>query len=366
MKKLIYFLTLLLTLSFIPCVSANVNEVNSYSYLAAESFLEQERYYNPDLWNDLHIVNEDELYDLDGNINGYVYELIDENQEGYIITRKGQGDSYRVIEATFEAPSPYKNNNDDNLYLGYISYFSKSDDNEVVELQTGDSYSISEVEDLFSEEFISDTIQTYSKARAVSTTYLPYVNYTTDFPCINQRIVSNSHCSPTSAANIVRYAYLYKNLEWLDEDNENLSYAELITKMGEEMGTVIGRKGGATYDTDLATGLVSFFKKYTNMEAEVSWWNNHDTITVNQVNFGMLRSYIDKGHPVIATLGSAITGMTSYHSVTVFGYRTDGYAWIADPWNNTSTTIYTGTRKMIQYSSEDKSHVFALYDITLK
>lgn len=382
-----------LFLSFIHPTFAKLNETfNTNSYNAALEFLESSKIIEPLEWEGLEIVSEEQLVDLSGNVNGYVYELRNDNQEGYIITRAGTEGDYLVMEASYEKRNPYADSNSgDNVYLGFFNYYSKNND-KLVDLIYDKEYKSTELIDRVSARKVDRAIEKQRKKARISVVseFLPGISSPSNFPSLNQRLISPSHCSPTAAANVVRYAtqklglqfkneIYYSDTEYGSQFNgesytemgklvgmDGTGYGMLIALMGDMMGTTPGRDTGATHASDVDDGLEDFLNEYTNFTAWVSYWYNNST-NEGQLQFEDVQSYIDAGYPVLVTVGNAIYQSTlgaGYHTLTVFGYRTNGMIYVCDPYGS-NTTQYSGTRTSISYDyiESDTDTVYGLYRV---
>ncbi len=342
MRKLLLTLIAMFMIS-----SVHATERNNKSMLVASQFSDQTandyiavRAKSTMEWQGKSVIDTEPLYDLHNNLNGYVYTL---SNGGYIITQKYDRNAFIVVEASFEGTSPYSMRNGQNVYLGTFNYYEELDGT-YVDTTTKSEVNVDSLTDYMPTNSLHQTVdnrmvtmaKTYGK-----NTYVAGIKKESDIPSINQLIVSTHHCSPTAAADVVRYAYLYETLKFKTGYTKYETYSgykALIRDMGSFMET--GTTISGTVDSMVAKGLQDFLKARTNYTAWVKMY-----VGTELPSFATFKTYINADYPVLITFKSATFNSDvnpgvveindpegkKMHTVAAFGYTSNGQVIVADP-----------------------------------
>ncbi len=369
---------------------------NHNALQVAEEKLEMLKKSDFETWGDFEIVQEDKLFGLENNLVGYVYSLKGKNKDGYLLVHKGTDDNYAFLEGSAECKNPYYDTAGKSVYLGLLEYYEYSN-GVFTDVSTNETMRKSDLVDSVSRSDIDKMTQENASKYSIhdpATEYfdwvfLPGIVDPCDFPCMNQLGVSKSHCSPTSAADIVRYANLYLDLKFNDMifygnttygkkyNGHNINEMEgdcgipgynlMISVMGDEMKTVPGRDV-ATYGDDVASGLENFLKNYTNYTAWVKYMLNNGS-KQSKLTYNDFKSYIDAGYPVMLTLGSNMATLhpqNRRHTVAAFGYViNEKIIYVSDPYMDGDYIKNNKGRKIIDYNYIEKnaSTIYAAYRV---
>ncbi|MFD0770655.1 C39 family peptidase [Bacillus sp. CGMCC 1.60114] len=262
-------------------------------------------------WKEAYVDEGQTLYNLDGNVMGYAFQVKKENMDkGYIIT-SSEKQNNSIIESTREGSNPYKNIEDGKgIYMGPLQHYKKVNNNienilttETVNIQDA---KLKQVEEKGGKLFKENAYSAMNE------------NDTSDF---KEKIIKNvpdntwyMGCTPTALSNVVGYwdRNSYNNLI---TDNEATN--QVIENLGKEMKTIPGiihpgniLEGGTTYTTDMVPGL----KKY---------WNNrgyYPEISLDETpTYDEYVKEIDAGRPI--TVNTINHPFYKNHTVTGVGYE---------------------------------------------
>lgn len=262
-------------------------------------------------WKEAHVDEGQTLYNLDGNVVGYVFQVEKENQDkGYIIASSKKQKS-SIIESTREGSNPYKNIEEGKgIYTGPLQHYKKLNNN-IENISTKETVNIQDAK----------LKQVEKKNLRISKENGNALMLEQDPLEFKQNLIPNVPdnqwhygCTPSAFSNIVGYwdQNGYNNLV-----NDNETTNQVIEKLGKEMKTIPGVfhpggvvEGGSTAFTDMVPG----FKKY---------WNNRGYNP--EISFDETTTYdeyvkeIDAGRPIaVSTLNDAFY---STHTITGVGYE---------------------------------------------
>lgn len=276
-------------------------------------------------WKDAQIGASNTLYDLDGNITGYVFQIEKNNEEhGYIIAN-GKNNGPSIIESTRAGANPYKNIEEGKaIYTGPLQHLKKEND-KIIDLHTNQN-----VEKLEEKKQL-EVVQNYSFSA-------PKVERFSNKPKIQNKLINNvpdyqwyRGCSPTAIANLVAYWSQYYNNLLRDDETPH----QLIDNLGDMMGT--DKNKGATEQSKMAPGIQQYWKsRGYNVETQ------YDT----QPTYEKFKKEIDLDRPIIVNLNNDST--FSDHTVTGVGYmdiyipelnETNRDITVHDTWYNTPVDV---------------------------
>ncbi|PGA79394.1 hypothetical protein COL91_28225 [Bacillus pseudomycoides] len=264
-------------------------------------------------WKDAQIGESTILYDLEGRITGYAFQVKRDNQDkGYIIA-SSEKQTPSIIESTREGKNPYQQVEEGkSVYTGPLQHYKKVDQT-IVDLHTEQS---TDIETAKQKQVEEKNLKAFRETK--ETTYSPKMaQEDPDFKVnLIQNVPDNQWeigCTPTATSNIVEYwdKHGYDNLV----RNNETTY-QVIKKLGKHMKTVPGVKlpgraqGGGTYVRDMVPGI----KQYWNERGYYPEVNLDTTPTYEEYT-----KEIDAGRPILLT----IMGEPFYtnHSVTGVGYE---------------------------------------------
>ncbi|MEH7460240.1 S-layer homology domain-containing protein [Bacillus sp. JJ1127] len=206
-------------------------------------------------WENANVDEGKILYDLEGEISGYVFQVNKENQDsGYVIADSKKKNN-SIIESTREGSSPYKEIEEGKaIYTGPLQHFKKDDSN-ITDIHRKQSFKLDDVK------------QAELKKVKVSKS-IAYANTSDDDMVYKEKLIQNvpdytwyRGCTPTAFANIVGYwgQNGYGNL--ISNKNHN----QIIDQLADIMGTTPGVKypgraeGGFTLTSRMVPGLKQYF-----------------------------------------------------------------------------------------------------------
>ncbi|WJE55588.1 PA14 domain-containing protein (plasmid) [Bacillus cereus] len=252
-------------------------------------------------WKDAQTGTSNTLYDLDGNIAGYVFQIEKNNEEhGYIIVDK-QKNVNSIVESSREGSNPYKNVEEGKaIYTGPLQHLKKEND-KIIDLHTNQVVDVKK--EKYEETKKPKEVQSYSysapkveKASVEPETKDKYIKDVPDYQWYRG-------CSPTAIANLVTYWSQYYNN--LLRDNETPH--QLINNLGDMMGT--DKNKGQTQQSKMAPGIQQYWKsRGYNVETQ------YDT----QPTYDKLKKEIDSDRPIIVNIINDL--LFGDHTVTGVGY----------------------------------------------
>lgn len=295
-------------------------------------------------WNDVQAFNIKPLFDFNNKLVAYSVDLKSniDNENAYTIISAVEEDT-PIIEFCKGHYSPYDNisNNQECIYDGAISYYSKKTNN-----------SINTYYDLHGNKLSDDEVNAYvqfdKNKKYVSTnpelSKVQRKNLTikNNNPTIKNNLTINSltstatqfkslpvpdyswrsGCGPTAAAMVLKYDY--------PVTLENVSSSSLIDQLGAAMLTT---SSGSTADFMIPSGITSVMDRYLPSGGEgIRCWNDYDGDGRAANDYGEYCTEIDNDYPVIIYLEKSTSPTTSaypngfgYHFVAGVGYSKGNY-----------------------------------------
>ncbi|MBG9757657.1 C39 family peptidase [Lysinibacillus sp. fkY74-1] len=333
MKKLLTFL-FCLAFAFLHFSSAQAAEQEYTSITQAEDSAQEYLHIvsenSFDEWKQAKLHDGVELFDFDGNLTSYVFEVTNENgnDQGYIIV-SAFPEFPGVVESTREGSSPYKNvNNGDGIYVGPLLSYAKIGDS-IQDLQSNEVLEESELRSLGTlnnqniEELVEETNRTIGQDMIA-----PFA--ATDY---SYKLISGvpdyswyRGCAPTSGANIIKY--------WRDNGYSGLvqsttTVSHLIDVLADSYMST--NSSGGTSVSNMKSGM----KKYMNDRG-------YSPTIGDSATFAYHKAEINAGRPSwITTASHPVWGD---HAVTGVGfeeyYDTSSLSWkrqiiVHDTWDST-------------------------------
>ncbi|WP_223268702.1 C39 family peptidase [Bacillus toyonensis] len=277
----------------------------------AESYIKGVSEKSHQNWKDAQIGQSTILYDLEGQITGYAFQVKKDNQDkGYIIA-SSEKQTPSIIESTREGKYPYQQVEEgQSIYTGPLQHYKKVD-RTIVNLHTEQTIDI---------KTAKQQIETTKPKDSTERTYSPKKKLAQDQPAFKENSIPNVPdnqwyygCTPTAVSNIAEY--------WAQNGYNNLKYSnettdQIIEKLGKNMKTIPGKKlpgravGGSTITDDMVPGI----KKYWNERGYYPEVNLDTTPTYEEYT-----KEIDAGRPI--TVNIINDPFYSNHSVTGVGYE---------------------------------------------
>ncbi|PEJ23251.1 hypothetical protein CN887_21335 [Bacillus pseudomycoides] len=322
MKKFILFIgTIFLSFMVYLCTSTDTKAETSSSQTVtkeeakfkAETYLKSISNLSYPKWNGAFFSEEKMLYDLDGKIKGYLFQVKKGDQNyGYIIAN-GITERSSIIESTREGINPYKDVPEGQaIYAGPLQHLKK-ENNKFIDIATKQNIEVKDMKQV--ENYRGESLSPETKFK-ISTKI-------TEDEYIEKKIENVPDytwyrgCSPTAFANIFDY--------WSQHGFYNLlkkteSSNQLIDKIGDDMGTTKGTrspdgseiKGGATLVSNMVPGI----KKY---------WNNRgyypEPEYIQKPTFKKYKQEINSNRPLILNIDEGSPFFEKPHSITGVGYE---------------------------------------------
>ncbi|PHB16691.1 hypothetical protein COE80_28135 [Bacillus pseudomycoides] len=320
MKKLILFIgTIFLSFMLNLCTSTDSTaEASSSQTVTKEEAKFKAKTYMKSIsklsypkWNDASFSEEKTLYDLDGKIRAYLFQVKKGDQNyGYIIANGIKGKP-SIIESTREGNNPYTGVPEGQaIYIGPLQHLKKEND-KVIDIATNQNIEFKEVKQVENsrEESLVPDVKYAINTKATEDEYTEKkIGNVPDYTWYRG-------CSPTAFANIFAYwsqhgfGNLFKNTE---------SSNRLIDNIGDDMGTTKGYRnpdgskitGGATPVSNMVAGI----KKY---------WNNRgyypESELITKPTFERYKQEINMNQPFVINIFKHL--MYGDHSVTGVGYE---------------------------------------------
>ncbi|AFQ19744.1 S-layer protein (plasmid) [Bacillus thuringiensis HD-771] len=286
------------------------------------------------------------LYDLDGKVNSYLFQLQNGDQElGYIIIKE-KNNKLSVTESTREGGNPYKYVKEgEAIYAGPLKYYQRKKE-KLIDLNTS---KVTESLGLAGERDKKANNYSFNPSKASMVGEEIYNSRILDVPDYTWYV----GCVPTAFGNIVSY--------WAQNGFPNLHRSketenQLIDHLGNLMETDRGTgetTGGVLYGTwthKIEPALQKHWKErgYT---VEISW--------KEQLNYSSVQKELSAGRPV----GLIVQNHPIYdiHSITVVGYEElvipdlkESYhtAIVHDTWDTTPKDVYLDFEANIKYFTQ--------------
>lgn len=273
-------------------------------------------------WNNLEIVNYDEIYDANLNAYGYVFELTNNIKEGYGIVLRNSDGKYVITEASSGTPSPYKNNKENlNVYYTPLEYYSVSSvnmlSNEITLTNLKDGKAISS-EDASFEKYsveINTNAKTTRDSSRASAAYIK--SYNSAFEKMTQVDGSTeqySSCIPVSFAMSLKYLHNIGSLT-LSSYYQNKTNIKkyLYSKANCNTST------GCT-----ATNITSALKTFSDNYISGATIRTRDDGFQPDTKLSIAQDEVDTNCPPIIIFypGALSTNPRANHATTMVGYRT--------------------------------------------
>jgi ElaB/YqjD/DUF883 family membrane-anchored ribosome-binding protein len=369
--KIITSLFIILTISTNISYASNFTESNNYDNFIIEFIEETKGNFDECTWNDgFNIDNIIELYGLDENINGYIYEISsNENKAGFVEINviTGQpivaGFAFNDEHAVNKMLDSSKINQiDDKIYdMGNYNYLVKerntalNESDTLYNLRTGEKVeSLTELKKQYNEllqtmknNLENEFSQTNYRAAATATEVKKYVtnaNYdilveTKDFSGLyigSWKV--NNHCGPTAATNIVKYWAKKRGVSNLYYSDDVWVFKSLCVNMKTNINNT------TTID-NAYDGLWSYAQNtrgVTPRSGDIDIYPD----------YSKTKSLIDKNFPFMLGLKD-YDGTTGGHIVACFGYYennginqliiNDGWSktWVFRPFNSLNIIFYS-------------------------
>ena len=285
-------------------------------------------------WDDAVIKNEELLYDIDLNPFGYVFNVENGANDGYIIVIKDTNGSYFVNEASPDSSSPYISDQSDiNVYYSALNYYSV-DGAVGTDLGSEVHYTDLRTEDEFvREDFIEPrgfTTDNNAKTARASVTVMLRLWYN-NYEYAEQSSGSDPICVPCSIAMALIYMHNTGVISLLETDVDTVRDL-LIERMPDSGGVVNGptaRAGLHDFCDDYCAEDISL--SYSVSGGTTSSWNN-------------ATAEIDDNMPVLIVYQPGVFEYndTLAHANTMCGYRatsSGNYSISQDPLNNKTVEV---------------------------
>ena len=300
-------------------------------------------------WNGFEIVGYDNIYDADLIHYGYIFELSNGVEDGYGIVIKDR--NYYVVEASNEMQSPYKNNNDLNIYYTPLAYYSASNTM---------TYSLeTDLCDLYDGEIISNSdvtnIRYNVKVPLIQPASVPgesfkYIsNYSTKFE--KHRQVKNTSCIPASFSMSIKYLH---NIGSLTLKTPYTNMDNIDNKLYE-----LANCSGMCYAENIKTAVQVFSDNYITGAKIRTKEDEFQPDTYLDV----AQDEVDSNCPpiIIFYKGALSTNPNNNHATTMVGYKTvnntstggitmrTSYIVVVDPWDKTTKTVLWNSNAVFGY-----------------
>lgn len=356
MKKIIKSLSFILLACFIfvsiPFNAKALNMTDETLNFAKKQIILLSDSLEESNWNDSsEIYNIITLYDLDDNINGYIYEIrTNGSDSGFIQVDISTGENvvssfaYRGIHSVNKMLSKYKEhtgNVDINkiIYLGGYHYFIKNNNNNFKKSSNKDI----ELYALNSSEYISSDLTTlrnkykedilkkksYNEDTLIKKSHVGNIVPTGEISYTVQKYVLNAqydilvemndfagkqilgwtitnHCSPTAGTNLIKYWTFKRGVTNLYVNSDWWVFSSLVQNMKTHINN-------GTLRDDIYTGLWNYGVNTRGIQP-----SGADKIITNST-YSKAKSIIDANVPFIVSLNS-YGGINGGHSVSCFGY----------------------------------------------
>uniref|UniRef100_UPI0020CF8721 S-layer homology domain-containing protein n=1 Tax=Bacillus thuringiensis TaxID=1428 RepID=UPI0020CF8721 len=264
--------------------------------------------YTYENWKNAIITEGKILYDLNGIISGYVFQIQKDNIDmGYVIASNKKGKN-SIIESTREGTSPYKDIEDrEAIYTGPLQHY-KMDGNKITDLRNNQSFELKDIKR--SEEKKRNVAKPFANSSIIDEDNFDfqekYIQNVPDYTWYRG-------CTPTAFANVVGY-WDQNGYGNLIKDNENTK--QIIDLIGDDMDTdrgtgefTAGVKFG-TWPSKMAPGI----KKYFNSRGY-----NPEVVYDETPTYEEYKKELDAERPII--IGLRNNSIYSDHTITGVGYE---------------------------------------------
>ncbi|MGE8016708.1 S-layer homology domain-containing protein [Bacillus mycoides] len=297
-------------------VTSTENISKEDAHKKTEGYVKGVSRYTSENWKTAIVTEGKTLYDLNGQISGYVFQVKKDNKDlGYVIASNKKGGN-SIVESTRKGTNPYKDIEEGKaIYTGPLQHY-KIVDNKITDLHNNQSFDLKDVK------------QPEEKKRNIAKPFANSpINDEDNFDFQEKQIQNVPDynwyrgCAPTAIGNIVAYwgQNGYNNLI------SNKAEKQVIDKLADLMGTTPAKRtpikrgdqivqyiieGGSTHITDMGPGI----KKYFN---DVGY--NPEVFLDRTPTYEEYTKEIDAGRPIILNTQNHI--YYANHSITGVGYQ---------------------------------------------
>ncbi|WP_436864835.1 S-layer homology domain-containing protein [Bacillus fungorum] len=262
-------------------------------------------------WKNAQLGQSTTLYDLEGNITGYAFQVQKDNQDSGYIIANSEKQAPSIIESTREGKNPYQQVEEGmSLYTGPLQHYKKVDQT-IVNLHTEQTTDI---------KTAKQKVKTNKTEEPKKSNDFSGITIAQSIPDFKENSIPNVPdnqwyygCSPTAFSNVIEY--------WAQNGYNNLKYSnettdQLIEKLGKNMKTIPGKKlpgraeGGSTNINDMVPGI----KKHWNERGYQPEINIDQTPTYEEYT-----REIDGGRPI--TINIINDPVYENHTATGVGYE---------------------------------------------
>ncbi|PFZ09502.1 hypothetical protein COL63_22375 [Bacillus pseudomycoides] len=350
MKKILFYIfsyTLTLGLFLAFPISSHAAEISTQTISKAEAISKAENYLKVvstssyHKWKDAYFSESKILYDLEGKITGYLFQVTKEDGNlGYIIANSNKNGS-SILESTRKGLNPYHNVQEGQaIYIGPLQHFKKEDD-KIINLNTNESNNIKEIS---KKQASPSNLEQKDSHNSIQEDPPP----PDIFPGLKGKKIQGvpdfmwyRGCTPTAIANLIGYwdQHGYNNLV-----QGSTTSSQFIDALGDDMKTT---KEGNTLESNMAPGI----RKYWNDRGYYPSVKTDETPTFNE-----FVSEIEQNRLVIISTEKSPT--YENHTLTGIGYEqfTDPFTneqlndiIVHDTWNTTPEEVYVSFNTQSQY-----------------
>jgi len=331
-------------------------------------------------WNDTTLISSMlPLYDHNGVVNGYIYNLSTDGQDTGYIQLFYKDDVYSLLGFAYEgrhyienmiraytqkATSRHDLQETKIVYAGGMDYFLKQSSGVYYDLSNQAEIpadQMTEIQDNYAQlanKIVTKEVQLQRQNATRSTADTGVKRYvtgtnnldivaTSDFAgCTIGNHVVTGHCAPTAATTIVKYwanrrgvTNLYYNSDWW-------VFSSLYVNMNtNNINQIPGSNHNGTWYYDILPGLRNYSVQTRGVS--ISGWDWWGDITSETVTFEKAQAYINADIPFIGlqTRTSAQSNAVVGHAIVCFGYYT-----------------VDGRQQLIVANGDDKSWHFLDFD----
>ncbi|PFY16234.1 PA14 domain-containing protein [Bacillus toyonensis] len=257
-------------------------------------------------WKEANFSESKTLYDLEGKVKGYVFQVKKENKDfGYIIANSDKNGT-PIIESTREGTNPYKGVEEGKaIYTGPIQYLKKEKEN-VTSISGDQTLSIKEAKKNGEEKELQHNNKNDSNKKNKTFMKSALASDNEEFKKIEGVPDYNWYkgCAPTALANLVAYwdKHGYHNLV-----ADNVSVDQLISNLAIELET---DDKGYTYTSKVAPVV---WKYFSNLGYFPQAYQD------NSPSYDRFVGEIDMGRPLLVSTQS--DPFYKNHMMTGVGYQ---------------------------------------------